>query len=200
MKLMRGDMGGAAAVVSSTLGIARLGLPVNVVTVTPLTENLPGPSATKPGDIVFAMNGKTVEVDNTDAEGRLVLSDALYYVSTTYKPHTLVDVATLTGSMVTAIGEVYSGVFSTSDTLWTELHAAGEAEFDRFWRMPLDDEYGPQIWSSNADLCNVGGSAAGCVTAAMFLKEFVDGIEAKDGKEATVRWAHIDMAVRTSFF
>ncbi|KAF8587050.1 leucine aminopeptidase [Ramaria rubella] len=194
MKLMRGDMGGAATVVSSTLAIAKLELPINLVTVTPLTENLPGPTATKPGDIVYAMNGKTVEIDNTDAEGRLVLSDALYYTSTTYKPHTLIDVATLTGAMVISVGEVFSGVFSTSDTLWSELHAAGEAEYDRFWRMPLDDEFGPQIWSSNADLCNTGGAPGGSCTAALFLKEFVDGIEAKDGEEAPLRWAHIDIA------
>ncbi|KAF8525627.1 leucine aminopeptidase [Gautieria morchelliformis] len=197
MKLMRGDMGGAATVVSATLAIAKLRLPINVVTVTPLTENMPGPSATKPGDIIYAMNGKTVEVDNTDAEGRLVLSDALYYASSTYKPHTLIDVATLTGSIMVALADVYSGVLSTSDTLWAELHAAGEAEFDRFWRMPLDEEYGPKISSSNADVCNNGGLPGDCVAAALFLKacrEFVDGLEAKDGNEAAVRWAHIDIA------
>ncbi|KAF8899387.1 leucine aminopeptidase [Infundibulicybe gibba] len=194
MKLMRGDMGGAATVVSAALAIAQLKIPINLIVCTPLTENMPGPSATKPGDIVYAMNGKSVEVDNTDAEGRLVLSDAIYYTSTTYKPHTLIDVATLTGAMVIALGEVFSGVFSTSDSLWEQLHAAGEIEYDRFWRMPLDEDFNPQIHSSNADLQNTGGRPGGSITAALFLKPFADGIEAEDGKEPAMKWAHIDIA------
>ncbi|KAG9126961.1 hypothetical protein FRC07_001260, partial [Ceratobasidium sp. 392] len=195
MKLMRGDMGGAATVVSATLAIAKLGIPINLVTLTPLSENMPGPSASKPGDVVYAMNGKTVEIDNTDAEGRLILSDALWYASTEFKPHTVVDCATLTGAMVVALGSVYSGVFSTSDSLWKELHEAGEAENDPFWRMPLNEAYGPQIYSSNADLCNTGGKPAGSCTAALFLKAFVNGIEAEDeDKEPAVRWAHVDIA------
>ncbi|KAH7911619.1 cytosol aminopeptidase family, catalytic domain-containing protein [Hygrophoropsis aurantiaca] len=194
MKLMRGDMGGAAAVVSTVLAIAQLKLPINIVAVTPLCENLPGPSANKPGDIIYAMNGKSVEVDNTDAEGRLVLADALYYASTEFKPHTVIDVATLTSAMEVALGEIYTGVFSTSDSLWEQLHVAGEYEYDRFWRMPLDEDYGPQIYSSNADLCNTGGKPGGSCTAALFLKAFVDGIESKDGKEPAVRWAHVDIA------
>ncbi|KIN94418.1 hypothetical protein M404DRAFT_35047 [Pisolithus tinctorius Marx 270] len=199
MKLMRGDMGGAATVVSSILAIAQLKLPINVVGVTPLCENMPGPSANKPGDIVYAMNGKSVEIDNTDAEGRLILADALYYASTEFKPHTLIDVATLTGAMDVALGEVYSGVFTTSDKLWEKLSAAGEVEYDRFWRMPLDEDYGPQIYSSNADLCNTGGKPAGSCTAALFLKSFVDGIEPKDGSEPTVQWAHLDIAGTMEF-
>ncbi|PPQ93423.1 hypothetical protein CVT25_004495 [Psilocybe cyanescens] len=194
MKLMRGDMGGAATVVSSALAIAKLQLPVNLVVTTPLTENMPGPSATKPGDIFYAMNGKSVEVDNTDAEGRLVLSDAIYYTATEYKPHTLIDVATLTGAVVVALGEIFSGVYATSDELWDNLHTAGEIEHDRFWRMPLDDEYGPQIHSSNADLQNTGGKDAGSCTAALFLKPFAEGIEAKDGEEPAMKWAHLDIA------
>ncbi|KAF9449971.1 leucine aminopeptidase [Macrolepiota fuliginosa MF-IS2] len=196
MKLMRGDMGGAATVVSAALAIAKLRTPVNLVVVTPLTENMPGPSATKPGDIcsVYAMNGKTVEVDNTDAEGRLVLADAIYYAATEYRPHTLIDVATLTGAMMIAVGEVYSGVFSTSTELWEQLHAAGETEYDRFWRMPLDDDYLPQIQGSNADLQNTGGRPAGSITAALFLKAFAEGCEPKDDQPATLRWAHIDIA------
>ncbi|KAI0268595.1 leucine aminopeptidase [Gloeopeniophorella convolvens] len=195
MKSMRADMGGAAAVVSAALAIAKLRLPVNLVVVTPLCENLPGQSASKPGDIVYAMNGKSVEIDNTDCEGRLILSDALYYASTTYKPHTLIDVATLTYGMMIALGEVYSGVFSTSDPLWEELHAAGEAEYDRFWRMPFAEEFGSLIYSSNADLCNAGPYNGSGNTAAMFLRAFVEGIEPKDGEdEAPVRWAHIDTA------
>ncbi|KAG2022409.1 leucine aminopeptidase [Coprinopsis cinerea AmutBmut pab1-1] len=193
MKLMRGDMGGAATVVSAALAIAKLQLPINLVVTTPLAENMPGPSATKPGDIIYAMNGKSVEVDNTDAEGRLVLSDAIYYTSTEYKPHTLIDVATLTGAMVIALGEVYSGVFSSSDELWQQLYEAGQIEHDRMWRMPLDDEFGPQIHSSNADLQNTGGRPAGSATAALFLKPFVNGLEPKEG-EPTIKWAHLDIA------
>lgn len=161
---------------------------------TPLTENMPGFGAVKPGDIIYAMNGKSIKVYNTDAEGRLILSDAIYYTATEYKPHTLIDVATLTGAMVIALGEVYSGVFSTSDELWERLHAAGEAEYDRFWRMRLDDDFLPQITSSNADLQNTGGRPAGSITAAMFLKAFAEGAEAKDGQEHTMKWAHIDIA------
>ncbi|OJA07938.1 hypothetical protein AZE42_03691 [Rhizopogon vesiculosus] len=129
---------------------------INVDAVTPLCKNLPGPKATKPGNIIYAMNGKSIEVDNTDAEGRLVLADALYYVSTKFKPHTVIDLAALTSAIDIALGEVYSGVFTTSDTIWNQLSAAGESEYDRFWRMPLDEDYGLQIYSSNADLCNVG--------------------------------------------
>lgn len=187
-------MGGAAAVVSAALAIAELRLPVNLVVCTPLTENMPGPSATKPGDIIYAMNGKSVEVDNTDAEGRLVLSDAIYYASTQFKPHTLIDVATLTGAMDVALGGVFSGVFSTDDGLWEQLRVAGETEYDRFWRMPLDEDYGPQIYSSNADLQNTGGKSAGSCTAALFLKPFAYGIEGEDGKEPAMKWAHLDIA------
>ncbi|KAI0327147.1 hypothetical protein GY45DRAFT_1373371 [Cubamyces sp. BRFM 1775] len=195
MSLMRGDMGGAATVCASALAIAQLQLPINLVVLTPLTENMPGPAANKPGDIVYAMNGKSVEIDNTDAEGRLILSDALYYGSTEFKPRTLIDVATLTGSMDYGVGEVYSGVFTNSDSLWSELQAAGEREHDRFWRMPLDEEYGPQIYGGNADLCNTGGKRAGCCTAALFLKSFVEGVEPADGaEEPSIRWAHLDIA------
>jgi len=195
MKLMRGDMGGAAAVVSATLAIAKLKLPINVVTITPLCENLPGPSSSKPGDIIYAMNGKTIEIDNTDAEGRLILADALYYASSTFKPHTIIDVATLTGAMDVALGSVFSGVFSSSDSLWKSLHSAGEREFDRFWRMPLDDGFASQINSSNADLCNTGGRSGGSCTAALFLKSFVAGLEkSKQSGAGSVRWAHIDIA------
>ncbi|KAI0638717.1 cytosol aminopeptidase family, catalytic domain-containing protein [Trametes polyzona] len=195
MSLMRGDMGGAATVCAAALAIAQLKVPINLVVLTPLTENLPGPAANKPGDIVYAMNGKSVEIDNTDAEGRLILSDALYYGSTEFKPKTVIDVATLTGSMDYGVGEVYSGVFTNSDSLWAELHAAGLREHDRFWRMPLDEEYGPQIYRANADLINTGGKRAGCCTAALFLKSFVEGVEPEEGaEEPAVRWAHLDIA------
>ncbi|KAG8959678.1 hypothetical protein FRC05_007595, partial [Tulasnella sp. 425] len=121
MKRMRADMGGAATVCATAAAIAKLKIPINLVVVTPLCENLPGPSASKPGDIVVTMNNKTVEIDNADAEGRLVLSDAIYYATSTYKPNTVIDVATLTGSMVIALGSVYSGVFTNSDTLSMKL-------------------------------------------------------------------------------
>ncbi|KAI0682500.1 leucine aminopeptidase [Cytidiella melzeri] len=194
MKLMRGDMGGAATVVSSALAVAKLKIPINLTVVTPLTENMPGPAATKPGDIVYAMNGMSIEVDNTDAEGRLVLADALYYACTEYKPETVVDVATLTGAMDIALGEAFTGVFTNSDSLWSELNAAGEREHDVFWRMPLSEEYAWQIRGSNADLCNIGGKPAGSCTAALFLKSFVPGVEGEDDDCAKTRWAHVDMA------
>jgi len=193
MKAMRADMGGAACVSSATLAIAKLRLPINVVTCIPLTENMPGPSATKPGDIIYAMNGKSVEVENPDAEGRLVLADALHYANITFKPSTIIDVATLTGAMGISCGQIFSGVFTNSDDLWSELNTAGDIEFDRLWRMPLDEEFGPQIYSSNADLCNRGGPQGGSCTAALFLKAFVEGVDAKS-PEKFVRWAHIDIA------
>ncbi|KAI7965162.1 hypothetical protein MJO29_003260 [Puccinia striiformis f. sp. tritici] len=199
MKLMRADMGGAATVTSAAWAIAKLGIPIDMVICTPLTENMPSGHATKPGDIIYAMNGKSIEVDNTDAEGRLVLADALYYASSVYKPKTVIDCATLTGAMMIALGEPFSGVFSTSDNLWTHLDSAGKVEQDRFWRMPFDDFYMRQIDSCNADLCNTGGRTAGSCTAAIFLREFVDGLacNAKEGTEQaedTVEYAHIDIA------
>lgn len=146
------------------------------------------------------MNGLTVEVDNTDAEGRLILSDALTYISRTYKPHTLIDIATLTGAIIVALGNTYSGAFVEDESLWQELKAAGEAEHDRFWRMPLDDEYLKLIDGFNADLRNTGKPAGSC-TAAIFLKQFVEGLEdreklvegSNEGRP-TVRYAHLDIA------
>ncbi|KLO16601.1 leucine aminopeptidase [Schizopora paradoxa] len=196
MKLMKSDMCGAANACATALAVARLAIPINVIAIAPLTENIPGPNANKPGDIVYGMNGKSVEIDNTDMEGRLILSDALYYTSTTYKPHTILDIATLTYAMQISFGEIFSGVFSTSDSLWDELRDAGEIEHDRFWRMPLDEEFGPHIYSSIADLCNNGGPKGTCCTAALFLKAFVEGIQTKDEngrpKTPSVRWAHLD--------
>ncbi|EGG12142.1 uncharacterized protein MELLADRAFT_54777 [Melampsora larici-populina 98AG31] len=202
MKLMRADMGGAACVNSAAWAIAKLEIPIDLIVCTPLTENMPSGHATKPGDIIYAMNGKSIEVDNTDAEGRLVLADALYYASSVYKPRTVIDCATLTGAMMIALGETFSGVFSTSDKLWNDLDAAGKAEHDRFWRMPFDDTYMGQIDGTNADLCNTGGRTAGSCTAAIFLREFVDGLACNaTGTEAqekptedTVAYAHLDIA------
>ncbi|CAG8520255.1 5807_t:CDS:2, partial [Scutellospora calospora] len=213
MAEMKGDMGGAAAVSSAMYGIAKLGLPINVIVSVPLCENMPSGHATKPGDVFKAMNGKSIEVDNTDAEGRLILADALYYTSSTYKPHSLVDVATLTGAMVIALGEFYSGVFTNSNRLWEQLLEAGKIANDPFWRMPLDSKYCEVLKKSIvADLVNVGqrGMGGSCV-AAIFLKEFVDGltddtnvneeennieklIDADADMDKKIRYAHIDIA------
>lgn len=135
-----------------------------------------------------------MQVDNTDAEGRLVLADALTYASEKYKPHTIIDAATLTGACVIALGDVYSAAFTESDSLWKELKAAGEAEADPFWRMPLDDTYLKQISGPSADLVNTGGRAAGSATAAIFLKQFVVGLGERGGAAPTVRYAHLDIA------
>lgn len=218
MGMMKGDMGGAATVASAMWGIAALDLPINVVAGIPLCENMPSGKASKPGDVVTSMCGKTIEVDNTDAEGRLILADALTYISKTHKPHTLVDLATLTGAMDVALGGAYAGVFSTSDSLWSELNSAGEEAHEAFWRMPLHSVYLPQITTNTvADLINTGGRSAGSCTAAIFLREFVHGIERDDGfaqqegedstevgtkleetggdlKAGSVRYAHIDIA------
>lgn len=186
MSMMKGDMGGAAVVVCSLWAIAELQLPINVVAVCPLTENMPSASATKPGDVVESRKGLSIEVDNTDAEGRLILADALDYVSTTFKPSFVVELSTLTGAMDIALGEGYAGVFSTSDDLWNRLEAGGRRANDLFWRMPLSkDHYGHQITSTVADLKNVGGRSAGSITAALFLEHFVP-------KE--IPFAHIDIA------
>eukprot|EP00842_Homolaphlyctis_polyrhiza_P002543 jgi/Hompol1/328/HPOL_001393-RA len=199
MAAMKGDMGGAACVISATYGIAKLGLPVNVVTTVALSENMPSGKATKPGDVVYAMNGKSIEVDNTDAEGRLVLADAIYYTSTKYNPSSLVELSTLTGAMVIALGTGFAGVFSTHDDLWNKLQVAGEKAGDPFWRMPLHSKYKKQISSNVADLKNVGGRMAGSCTAAIFLKEFIPTLPVPEGSDDTPElahsYAHVDIAV-----
>ncbi|KAF7721337.1 hypothetical protein EC973_004855 [Apophysomyces ossiformis] len=199
MALMKGDMGGAATVVGALYGIIKLGLPVNVVAVIPLCENLPSGSATKPGDVIKAMNGKSIEVIDTDAEGRLILADALYYISSKHNPQSIVDLATLTGAMDVALGNVYAGVFTNSDDLWRKLEQAGRTMADPFWRMPLHEGYLKEMKESLvADLNNLGkGRSGGSCSAAMFLKEFVAGIETEEDKETSedaVAWAHIDIA------
>ena len=183
MGLMRGDMGGAAAVIGILYAVSKLKLNINVIGLTPLTENMPSGKATKPSDVVFASNGKSIEIDNTDAEGRLILADALVYADE-FKPHTVIDIATLTGAMGVALGEHYTGSFVRSDELWQELEHAGIQSDEKLWRMPLDKKYKKQLKSTLADLKNVGGRPAGSVTAAMFLPEFTE----------TKRWAHLDIA------
>ncbi len=183
MDEMKFDMCGAASVLGTLRAVAELKLAINLVVVVPATENMPGGRATKPGDIVASMSGQTVEILNTDAEGRLILCDALTYVKR-FKPSTVVDVATLTGACVIALGHHHSGLFSPNDALAAELQDAGRDVGDTCWRMPLDDEYQEQLKSPFADMANIGGRPAGSVTAACFLSRF-----AKD-----YDWAHLDIA------
>lgn len=183
MDEMKYDMCGAASVLGTLQAIAEMGLKLNVVGVIPSSENLPSGTATKPGDIVTSMSGQTVEILNTDAEGRLVLCDALTY-SAKFKPDTVIDIATLTGACVIALGHVASGLFSNDDKLAQELLNAGEQAHDRAWQLPLWEDYQPLLDSNFADMQNIGGRAGGTITAACFLSRFT-----KD-----YRWAHLDIA------
>ncbi|HEX3139092.1 MAG TPA: leucyl aminopeptidase, partial [Rhizobacter sp.] len=183
MDEMKFDMGGAASVLGTLRAVAELKPKLNLVCVIPSCENMPDGRAIKPGDVVTSMSGQTIEILNTDAEGRLILCDALTYVER-FKPSVVVDVATLTGACVVALGHHNSGLFSPDDTLAGELLAASQAALDPLWRMPLDDEYAEGLKSNFADVGNVGPRPGGAITAAMFLKRFT-------GK---YRWAHIDIA------
>ncbi len=183
MDEMKYDMCGAASVLGTLQAIAEMGLKLNVVGVIPTCENMPGGRATKPGDIVTSMSGQTIEILNTDAEGRLILCDALTY-SAKFNPDTVIDIATLTGACVIALGNVASGLFSNEDKLAQELLAAGEQAHDRAWQLPLWDDYQPLLDSNFADMQNIGGRAGGTITAACFLSRFT-----KD-----YRWAHLDIA------
>ena len=183
MSAMKGDMAGGAAVIGALQAIGRLGLPINVTGLVPATENLPGGGATKPGDVLTAMNGKTMEVENTDAEGRLILADALSYANN--KGMTpLIDVATLTGAIRVALGNVAMGLFANDDDVARRLQDASEATGEKMWRMPLWDDYKEQIKSSVATVKNTGGQPAGSITAAKFLQEFAE----------ETPWAHLDIA------
>ncbi|NOT81921.1 MAG: leucyl aminopeptidase [Gallionella sp.] len=183
MDEMKYDMCGAASVLGTMQAIAEMGLKLNVVGVIPTCENMPGGKATKPGDIVTSMSGQTIEILNTDAEGRLILCDALTY-SAKFNPDTVIDIATLTGACVIALGHVASGMFSNEGKLALELLAAGEQTHDRLWQLPLWDDYQPLLDSNFADMQNIGGRAGGTITAACFLARFT-----KD-----YRWAHLDIA------
>ncbi|MGC4076329.1 MAG: leucyl aminopeptidase [Rubrivivax sp.] len=183
MDEMKFDMGGAASVLGTMRAVADLGLKLNVVAIVPACENLPSGRAVKPGDVVTSLSGQTIEILNTDAEGRLILCDALTYAER-FKPAAIVDVATLTGACVIALGHHRSGLFSPDDALAAELLAAGEAALDPAWRLPLDEEYDEGLKSNFADMGNVGPRAGGSITAAMFLKRFT----------AKQRWAHLDIA------
>jgi leucyl aminopeptidase len=183
MDEMKYDMGGAASVFGTLVTIAEPGLPLNVVGVIAAAENMPNGSATKPGDVVTSMSGKTIEVLNTDAEGRLVLCDALTYAAR-FKPEVVIDIATLTGACVVALGSHASGLYANHDKLAEQLLAAGEESHDRAWRMPLWDDYQKQLDSNFADIANIGGAGGGSITAACFLARFTEDYH----------WAHLDIA------
>jgi len=183
MDEMKFDMCGAASVLGVMKAVASLGLAVNVVGVIPAVENMPDGKAIKPGDVVTSMSGQTIEILNTDAEGRLVLCDALTYAER-FKPSAVIDIATLTGACVVALGGVNSGLFSTDDSLADALLAAGKQALDPAWRMPLDEAYQDQLKSNFADMANIGGPPAGAVTAACFLSRFTKAYS----------WAHLDIA------
>ena len=183
MDEMKFDMGGAASVLGTLRAVAELGARINLVCIVPACENLPSGRAVKPGDVVTSLSGQTIEILNTDAEGRLILCDALTYAER-FAPALVVDVATLTGACVVALGHHHSGLFTADDEIAAQFAAAAGQSLDPCWRMPLDEEYDEALKSNFADMGNVGGRAGGAITAAMFLRRFT-------GK---FRWAHLDIA------
>jgi leucyl aminopeptidase len=183
MELMKYDMTGGATVLGAMRAIAQLKPPIPILGVAPCTENLPSGKATKPGDVVKAMTGKTIEIINTDAEGRLILADAIAYAKKLGATK-IIDMATLTGAVSIALGDVNAAVLGTDQELIDEIITAGKEVGEKFWQLPLDKEYSKQIKSDIADIKNVGGRKAGTITAAAFLKEFADGVS----------WAHLDIA------
>jgi leucyl aminopeptidase len=184
MEDMKGDMGGAACVVGLMHALAARKARANVVGAIGLVENMPDGNAQRPGDIVTSMSGQTIEIINTDAEGRLVLADVLWYVTRKFKPKFMVDLATLTGAIMVALGTEYAGMFSNNDELSERLKVVGDSTGERVWRMPLGPEYDKQIDSQFADMKNTGGRHGGSITAAQFLQRFVDNTP----------WAHLDIA------
>ncbi|WP_267393049.1 MULTISPECIES: leucyl aminopeptidase [unclassified Sphingomonas] len=185
MEDMKWDMGGAGAVAGAMKALAARKAKVNVVGVCGLVENMPDGNAQRPGDVVTSMSGQTIEILNTDAEGRLVLADAITWTQRTFKPQVVVDLATLTGAMIVSLGHEYGGVFANDDGLADKLLAAGLATGDKLWRFPLSDAYNKMIDSPIADMKNIGPRGAGSITAAQFIQRFVD-----EG----VKWAHLDIA------
>ncbi|HSN04825.1 MAG TPA: leucyl aminopeptidase [Nitrospira sp.] len=183
MEHMKADMTGGAEVLASIRAAARLKLPLHLISILPVAENMPGGRAMKPGDVVKTLSGKTVEVQNTDAEGRLILSDALAY-ATRYKPAALIDIATLTGACVVALGQFAIGMFGTDATLKETVRKAGLRSGERVWEMPLWEEYFEQLRSDVADMRNIGGRGGGMITAALFLSKFVGDCP----------WVHLDIA------
>jgi leucyl aminopeptidase len=184
MEDMKWDMGGAGAVVGAMRLIAGRKAKVNVVAVCALVENMPDGNAQRPGDIVTSMSGQTIEIINTDAEGRLVLADVLWYVATKFKPKFMIDLATLTGAIMVALGTEHAGLFSNNDELADRLIKAGQETGEKVWRMPLGPEYDKLVDSQFADMKNTGGRHGGSITAAQFLQRFVNDVP----------WAHLDIA------
>ena len=180
---MKYDMCGAATVLGTFVSAVGMQLPINLVVIAAAVENMPDGNSYRPSDVLTSMSGKTIEVGNTDAEGRLILCDALTYAQR-FEPQALLDVATLTGACVVALGKFAAGLMSKHDDLSAELLSAGEDTFDRAWRLPLWDEYQPMLDSQFADVYNIGGRWAGAITAGCFLSRFTEG----------QRWAHLDIA------
>ncbi len=184
MDEMKYDMGGAATVLGVFKALGELKPNINVVGVIPATENMPSGNAIKPGDVVTSLSGQTIEVLNTDAEGRLILCDALTYTQQTYQPSKIIDMATLTGACIIALGHHVSAILGNNQPLIDTLIQAGESTYDRFWQLPLGDEWDEQLKSNFADMANIGGRAGGTITAAQFLARFTKEID----------WAHLDIA------
>ena len=184
MEDMKWDMAGAGTVVGLMATLAGRKAKVDAIGLVGLVENMPSGSAQRPGDVVKSYSGQTIEVINTDAEGRLVLCDVLYYAQEKYDPKFMVDLATLTGAIIIGLGHEHAGLFSNDDTLSQRLHEAGKATGEKVWRMPLDDAYDKQLRSEIADMKNIGGRNAGSITAAQFLQRFVNNVP----------WAHLDVA------
>ena len=185
MAEMKSDMSGAASVLGAVEAAARLRLPLRIIGLIPATDNMPGSTAQQPGDVITTYSGITVEVGNTDAEGRLILADALGYAKEKYNPDVIIDIATLTGACIVSLGYSVAGLFSNNDKLADDIFEAGQKSGEKVWRMPLWDLYSEQIKSDVADVNNTGGRGAGSVTAAKFLEKFIDGHN---------NWAHIDIA------
>jgi len=184
MEDMKWDMGGAGAVAGLMYALAARKAKVNAIGILGLVENMPDGNAQRPGDIVTSMSGQTIEVINTDAEGRLVLADALWYCQDRFKPQFMIDLATLTGAIIVALGNDYAGLFSNNDALADNLLAASKTEGEGLWRLPMPASYEKQLESMAADVKNVAGRAAGSITAALFIQKFVNGLP----------WAHLDIA------
>ncbi len=184
MEEMKFDMGGAAGVLGAFVAAVKMGLKINLACVVPAVENMPDGDSYRPSDVLTSLSGLTIEVLNTDAEGRLILCDALTWAAKTFQPQALIDAATLTGACVIALGKHATALMSKHDDLAAELLAAGEETLDRAWRLPLWDDYQTQLDSGFADVANIGGKSAGAITAACFLSRFTDG----------QRWAHLDIA------
>ena len=185
MEDMKWDMGGAAAVTGAMCAVASRKMKRNIVGIVGLVENMPDGNAQRPGDVVTSMSGQTIEVINTDAEGRLVLADCLTYCQTHFKPQMIIDLATLTGAIIVALGKEYAGLFANDDALSSKITSAGEAVAEKCWPMPMGDAYQKMLKSHIADMKNIGGPWGGSITAACFLERFVD-----EG----IPWAHIDIA------